>query len=260
MNLGKIDELPEDALGAVFAYLAYVDLGRACQVCSLWRKVSESDFLWQSLCSQMWRNKANVTVGELYHRAIIDYYLCTAEECRQMLARRMTEGEDMPSTLPELVFALFKSESRLELVSVEFLGRFTRGKWKASFAYALVDCTRRRFKITKQELVEVEWTFFFKQQPLEFVAQARFTAEGRLEINPSPVRQPIEWTLMDHGAIQIRDFPRHRVSRQLDSWGFRIENVGVLFIQSNIPGFDLEREQRKLVREPPDYAYFDNDE
>lgn len=253
----RIGELPEDALGAVFAYLNHVDLGRACRVCSLWRSVSEFDFLWRALCDRTWRDKANVTVGELYHRAIMDYSLCTAEECRQLLRRRRVEWEGSSA----LVSALVESESRLELVPIGLLGRFTRAKWKASFAYALVDCTRRRFKMTSQELVEAEWTFFFKQQPLAFVAQARFTTEGVLEMNPPPTMQRLDWDLVrDGGAVQILEFPGHRVSRGLDNWGFRLENFGVVFLQSNLPGFDADREQRKLANDFPDYAFFGDDD
>jgi len=240
-------DLPADVLLALFSFLTPKDwcLG-AGLACKAWLTVAEEDALWAPACRSLWDGKANVEVGMPFPYARFDSSVgFSIKELKYLLGAR---GVDTNVLIEK---SEFKSALETSNILLRTRGPSLRGKWRASYAYSILDS--RRTYITDKELCGMQWSFFFKSNPMEFTSEARFeidkvTRQPRFTMNPWPMHHvsQLPWRRNDRGDIVIHNFPGHVIFR-LDDWSFGMENEHVVFFQANTPGFSIEETREDLL-------------
>ena len=232
-------DLPGDLVEVVFTFLAPREWVLTCGlVCKLWHDRSVSDKLWEGECDELWEGKANVHIGELYHRAKFQPSVTlSVKELKSLLLRRYVDFSAFREK-SEFLEGLRLSAARMKLPAHVPL----KGKWKASYAFSLMDSHTAR-ALTDIELCKMKFRFFFKSNPLEFSATAWFAIDkyghNQFHMVPWPMDHVTEmpWTRNADGDVVIHRFPAHIFFRR-DDWSYGLQNDHVIFFQCDTPTFD----------------------
>ncbi|GBG29144.1 Hypothetical Protein FCC1311_053672 [Hondaea fermentalgiana] len=241
-----VDRLPAGVLAErIFPLLSAEDLCACEAVRRDWHKVLQDAEVgaaaWRAACIEKWRGKANMPFSYKgaretpFHKIKLSpaaVSRLSVKELRELLTLR---GVDSRSFIEKSEFLReFVRSTPVEVMgcSVEF-----ENKWKASYAYALLDA--KRANITKDELIAAEWTFFMKRQS-SFRAQFKFLPNGGVRSSmPGGLQPDSRWVMRNFNpvSVQVDRYPPLCVSRREDDWGFRLENEYVVFY-STIYGVD----------------------
>lgn len=236
--MSMADRLPTSVLcERVFPLLDAADLC-SCEAvrkdwCQLLRDPEMGAPAWKSVCQSTWRGKANMPFSYKgaretpFHKIKLTTHAIqklTIKELREILALR---GIDSRRFLEKAEFVReFIRSSPVQILgySMEF-----ESKWKASYVYALRDSMRS--DISKDELVNAEWTFFIKHQPMHY-EQFKFNWDGSVRSTMRGGISPSSRWFMRHfnpTIIQVDGYPELHVSRRKEDWGFKLENQYVVF-------------------------------
>ena len=232
--------LPLEILIRFLTFARDEELPTASRVSKAWREAAEDDAQWEFRCARRWAKRANVVVGQLFKAAKFNEATLarlSVKDMKQILTQRRVDCSRFIEK-SEYRKALMQSEATVRIPApFPALG----GKWRASYVYEKLDATSRA--ITRNELTDMEWHFFFKENPHAFSSKGRFQSNGYLMMNPWPMQEPeppgLTWVLtyLDGRAggervaqVQVHHFPPHVFSRNADgSW--RMENHYVIFFQ-----------------------------
>jgi hypothetical protein len=249
----KSREIPSEIILSIFSFLDPNAWSRSCGlVCKSWRDVSNSDALWQPKCNALWKNKANVTIGMPFPRARyqnnVDF---SVKELKFILGALSVDTSQLIEK-SEYKDALQRATEKLVDRLYQPVYPKLSGKWKASYVFSLIDSSRTY--ITEDELCKIQWRFFFKSNPFDFSATARFdynkkTMTGRFNMNPWPMDNVSElpWKRNGAGDIVIHHFPGHELFRRPD-WSFGMQNDHVIFYQIH-EYFDQQQVQSELLEQ-----------
>lgn len=250
-----VEALPELLLSTrVLPLLGAADVLCCARVCKRWLACVECDEVWRALCAHKWRGKARMpfsftgapqTPFGKVRLAPDAVDALSIKELKTLLAVR---GVPSQRFLEKAEFRRAFHESTP--VEVQGLSRLFGNVWKASYAYALRDATRR--EITPEELTGQAWVFFMKQNA--YMCEFKFKPDGRIESNMrGGVDRESRWKFVGYSPrrVQVDEYPPLTVSRRPDDWGFRLENEYVLFYSDHY-GADPRALFRK---EYPQYAH-----
>lgn len=246
-------DIPTEIILSIFLFLdPYVWSGICSLICKSWRDVSNSDALWQPACNALWKNKANVTIGMPFPLARYDSSVdFSVKELKYILSYLSVDTSQLLEK-SEFKDALWKATEKLVDRLYNPLYPKLLGKWKASYVFSLIDSTRTY--ITEDELCKIQWRFFFKSNPFDFTATARFdynkkTRTGRFHMNPWPMDNVAElpWKRNGAGDVVIHHFPGHMLFRRAD-WSFGMQNDHVIFYQIH-DQFDQQQVQSELLEQ-----------
>ena len=228
----------------ILSYVEADDVRRCSNVSRSFRAECFHDDLWRPLCLRLWKGKLNVPQSDvelsknfgIFDRAILSEKGLTTlslKELRLVLSRRGVQGWSAFIEKSEYQRAVADSAP----TAVNGTSRPIDDKFFASYFYSLHDSRRKR--ITKAELVRMDWVVHFRSQL--YSTHAKFLPNKVLEVNPPiPGAGEYKWRLEtsenvagEFERVAVDQFPPHGFSRDPRYWGWSCENQWVTIAQEH---------------------------
>jgi len=240
--------LPASVLTAfVFPFVGVKTLKRCACVSREWRQAVDEDVVWKAQCVILWKSKQAMPKvitnihGEEEPESLYPYALygpslkLSIKEMKLILGSR---GQNVDKFIEKSEF-----QRALELTQPRSIANWSAmytSKWKTSYVYSLVRSTVGR--ITRHELINIEWKMEFKFNPTR--ADAKFLPSGEYWTTLGPLTQnntPLYWNFVpngdgnvfDYSQIRIGEYPHLVVHRTADC-GFELHNDYVVFKQPEL--------------------------
>jgi hypothetical protein len=141
-------------------YLQVADLCRLACASKRLQSVAERDEVWLPRCNARWTGKAGVSCDQIFPRAQMDEKALEALSTKELKLVCASLHLDTSRFLDKAEFRAAIVRAR-PLRGAAPLGPSRRGKYKAS--YVSVELDQRRQILTDDELISIEWIFFFKR-------------------------------------------------------------------------------------------------
>ena len=228
-------------------------LCRCAEVCFLFYNLCGSDTqisedLWKGICERRWERKMNkkVQIGKRaqarqsqFLRLALNNGSCPAhrkESAEAGLEHASSHRDAHLLTLATELTPQCAHFASCNLSSCCSLGNACcagclPSLWKLSYYEAEWDS--KRATLTLEELTSYLWHFQFLQYPSPYLFVSRYNPDFTYESSIFSI--PLPWRLVSGSSLQVDAYPVLEASRNLETWGWSLENAHVRMDQMDIP-------------------------